>query len=358
MRAIVVAGGTGGHIYPALAIINKIKDREPDSEFLYIGTADRMEKDIIPKKGIPFIGLEMKGLNRKNFFSNVSVLKNFIAAVKKTKSIIDDFKPDIVIGAGGYITAPVLYAAHKKGIPTLIHEQNSVPGVSNKFIGNFADCICVSLPNSLELFPKKKTVYTGNPRSEEIIEVPVKKRTTMGFSKDKRLVVVVMGSLGSTTMTEKIKELLPGFIDKDYQVLVITGEKYFDEYNSLSLPKNVKIEPFLNDLIALMKDTDLIVSRAGASTIAEITAIGLPAILVPSPYVTANHQYKNAKELEDKGACIIVSEDEFSKDKILTEIDSLFASKEKYEKMRKNSKELGIVDSATRIYEEARRVIR
>ena len=167
-----------------------------------------------------------------------------------------------------------------------------------------------------------------------------------------------MGSLGSTTMTEKIKELLPGFIDKDYQVLVITGEKYFDEYNSLSLPKNVKIEPFLNDLIALMKDTDLIVSRAGASTIAEITAIGLPAILVPSPYVTANHQYKNAKELEDKGACIIVSEDEFSKDKILTEIDSLFASKEKYEKMRKNSKELGIVDSATRIYEEARRVIR
>ena len=123
MRAIVVAGGTGGHIYPALAIISKIKEKEHNSEFLYIGTTDRMEKDIIPEKGIPFIGLEMKGLNRKNIFSNVSVLKNFIAAVKRTKKIIDEFKPDIVIGAGGYITAPVLYAAHKKGIPTLIHEQ-------------------------------------------------------------------------------------------------------------------------------------------------------------------------------------------------------------------------------------------
>ena len=175
---------------------------------------------------------------------------------------------------------------------------------------------------------------------------------------EKKLVVVVMGSLGSTTMTKKILSLIPEFNQKNYQVLVITGEKYFEEYEKLDLADHVKIVPFLPDLISLMKDTDLLISRAGASTIAEITAIGLPSILVPSPYVTNNHQYKNAKELEEEGACVIVREDEFSNDKILTEIDRLFDDKSLYEKMVQNSKKLGISDSATKIYEEARRIIR
>ena len=358
MRVIVAAGGTGGHIYPALAIINKIKEKEKDSDFLYIGTTDRMEKDIIPEKGIRFVGLEMSGLNRKNLFSNISVMKKFKKAIKEAMRLMDEFQPDIVIGAGGYITAPVLYAAHKKGIPTLIHEQNSIPGVSNKFISHFANCICVSLPNSVKLFPKNKVVYTGNPRSEEILSVPVKKKSSLGFMDEKKLVVVVMGSLGSTTMTKKILSLIPEFNQKNYQVLVITGEKYFEEYEKLDLADHVKIVPFLPDLISLMKDTDLLISRAGASTIAEITAIGLPSILVPSPYVTNNHQYKNAKELEEEGACVIVREDEFSNDKILTEIDRLFDDKALYEKMVQNSKKLGISDSATKIYEEARRIIR
>ena len=357
MKVIVVAGGTGGHIYPAIAIINKIKEKEKKVEFLYIGTSDRMEKDIIPKLGIKFVGIDMEGLNRKNIFSNVRVIKKFNKAVSKAKEIIKDFKPDVVIGAGGYITAPVLYAAHKLKVPTLIHEQNSIPGMSNKFIGNFSDRICVSLPNSLKLFPKNKTVYTGNPRSEEIINVKKKNKSSLGFNQDKKLVIVVMGSLGSTTMTEKIKELIPGFNNKAYQVLVITGKKYFDDYKNINVSDNVKIVPFMEDLINLMKDSDLIVSRAGASTIAEITAIGLPAILVPSPYVTNNHQYKNAKELEDAGACIIVTEEEFSKDRIIHEIDKIFDNKEEYDKMVVNSRKLGIDDSSTRIYEEMKKII-
>jgi len=357
MRAIVVAGGTGGHIYPALAIINKIKEKEKDSEILYIGTANRMEKDIVPKFGINFVGIDMMGLNRKNIFANVTVLKKFRLAIKEARKIIKDFKPEIVIGAGGYITAPVLYAAHLEKVPTLIHEQNSIPGISNKFIGNFADRICVSLPNSLNLFPKKKVVYTGNPRSEEIISVPKKNKSSLGFIQNKKLVVVVMGSLGSTTMTLKIKELIPEFKNKNYQVLVITGNKYFDDYKEIELSDNVKIVPFMEDLINLLKDSDLIVSRAGASTIAEITAIGLPAILVPSPYVTNNHQYKNAKELEDRGACIIVSEEEFSKDRIISEIDKLFDNKEMYDLMASKCQELGIKDSASRIYDEAKRIV-
>ena len=358
MKAIVVAGGTGGHIYPAIAIINKIKEKERSSEILYIGTKDRMEKDIIPSLGIDFIGLEMKGLNRKNIFSNIIVFKMFRIAYKRAIEIIKDFNPDVVIGAGGYITAPVLYAAHKLKIPVLIHEQNSIPGVSNKFISRFADKICVSLPNSMKLFPKDKVIYTGNPRSEEIIKVHKKKKSSLGFDDNKKLVIVVMGSLGSTTMTKKIKELIPGFNNKNYQVLVITGKNYYDSYKDLEISDNIKVVPFMDDLINLMKDSDLIVSRAGASTIAEITAIGLPAILVPSPYVTANHQYKNARELEDAGACIIVSEDEFSRDKIINEIDKLFDNKKEYDKMVLNSKKLGISDSATKIYNEVNKLIR
>lgn len=358
MKVIVVAGGTGGHIYPALAIINKIKEEEKNSELLYIGTSDRMEKDLIPKMGIRFEGIPMKGLNRQNLLSNIEVYQMFREAVLKARRLIHEFQPDVVIGAGGYITAPVLYAAHKEKIPVLIHEQNSIPGLSNKFISRFADRICVSLPNSVHLFPRKKVVYTGNPRSEEILKVERKKKSLLGFDESKKLVVVVMGSLGSTTMTKKIKELIPGFNNKNYQVLIITGKKYYDDYKKLDISSNIKIVPFMDDLIQYLKDSDLIVSRAGASTIAEITAIGLPAILVPSPYVTNNHQYKNAKELEEAGACRIVTEKDFSKDSIISEIDYIFDHKEEYDTMVKNSKKLGIRDSSTRIYQEIKKIIR
>lgn len=357
MKVIVVAGGTGGHIYPAVAIINKIKEEDKKSEILYIGTTDRMEKDIIPKMGINFIGLEMSGLNRKNIFGNFLVMKKFFTAVNKSKEIIKEFNPDIVIGVGGYITAPVLYAAKMLKCKILIHEQNSIPGLSNKFLGKFADTICVSLPNSLKLFGNSNVVYTGNPRSEEIIEVEKISKTTLGFNKNKKLVVIVMGSLGSITMTKKIKELIPGFKDKDYQVVIVTGKNYIDDYKDVESLENVKLVPFMDNFINILKDTDLIVSRAGASTIAEITAIGLPAILVPSPYVTHNHQYMNAKELEDAGACKIVSEEEFAKDKLIFEIDKLLNDTTLYNKMKESSKKLGIVDSATRIYEEIRKLI-
>ena len=357
MKCIVVAGGTGGHIYPAIAIINKIKENEPDSEFLYIGTTDRMEKDIIPKLGIPYVGLEVVGLNRKNLFKNIQVLKKYNKAVNDAKKEIKKFNPDVVIGVGGYITLPVLTAANSLGYKTLIHEQNSIPGLSNKMLARFANCVCVSLPNSVKLFKNKNVVYTGNPRSEEIIDVRKVSKKSLGLDSSKKLVVIVMGSLGSLTMTKKLKELIPGFKNKDYQVVVVTGKGYIDDYKDVKVSDNVKIVPYLDNFINVMKDTDLIVSRAGASTIAEITAIGLPAILVPSPYVTHNHQYMNAKELEDLGACTIVTEEEFEKDKLIKEIDKLLNNDDKYSKMKEASKKLGVVDSATRIYTEIRKLI-
>ncbi len=357
MRVIVAAGGTGGHIYPALAIIERIKKEDKNSKILYVGTTDRMEKDIVPARGIDFVGVEIKGLNRKNVFSNFSVMKKFLKAIKRSKEIIKEFKPDIVIGVGGYITAPVLYAAHKLHVKTMIHEQNSIPGLSNKFLAKFVDTICVSLPGSIKYFPKEKTVYTGNPRSEEILMIDKVSKSKYGFSSYKKLVLIVMGSLGSTTMTQKLKEAIGKFRGKNYQVLVITGKAYYDEYKELDIPDNVKLLPYTEELIQIMKDTDLMVSRAGASTISEITGIGLPSILVPSPYVTHNHQYLNAKELEDAGACTILEEKDFSGDALCQKIDSILSDKHVYLSMKKASQSFGIKDSLTKIYQEILKLV-
>lgn len=358
MRAIVCAGGTGGHVFPALAIINKMKEKENGSQILYIGTTNRMEKDLVPKLGIEYIGIEMEGMSRKNILKNIVVFVKYQKAIHKAKEIIKKFNPDIVIGVGGYITAPVLIAAHKLKYKTIIHEQNSIPGVSNKLISRYANKICVSLPKTLSYFDSKKVVYTGNPRSEEIISIKPVNKKDFGLIENKKLVVIVMGSLGSTTMTQKIKEIIPAFQTKKYQVMIITGEKYYNSFKNMNLPKNVAVLPFLNNLIHLLKKTDLIISRAGASTISEITAIGLPSILVPSPYVTANHQYLNAKELEENDAAKLISEKDFSIDTIIPAIDEILDKKEVYNRMKKNALKLGVKDSATKFYEEIKKVIK
>lgn len=358
MKVVITAGGTGGHIFPALALISKLKEKDKEVEILYIGTTDRMEKDIIPKEGIPYIGIEMKGLNRKNVFKNIDVMKTYFRAVKKAKNELVKFKPNVVIGFGGYISAPVIYSASKLNIKTIIHEQNSIPGVSNKFLSRYVDKVLVSFKESIKDFPKDKTVYTGNPRSEQIKDIEKISKTTLGFKKDKALVIIVMGSLGSLTMTKKLKETLPLFKNKDYQVLLITGKNYYDDYKDIKLSNNVKLVPFVDNLLGLMKDTDLIVTRSGASTIAEITSIGLPAIMVPSPYVTNNHQYVNAKSLEDDGACIILEEKDFNKDSLVNLLDKTLNDKEKLKSMKESLLKRGVKNSSSRIYEEILKLVR
>ena len=358
MKVVITAGGTGGHIFPALALISKLKEKDKNVEILYIGTTNRMEKDIIPKEGIPYIGIEMKGLNRKNIFKNIDVMKTYLKAVSKAKAELTKFKPDIVIGFGGYISAPVIYAAHKLKIKTIIHEQNSIPGVSNKFLSRYVDKVLVSFKESIKDFPNDKTIYTGNPRSEQIKDIEKIDKTTLGFKKDKALIIIVMGSLGSLTMTKKLKEIIPLFKNKDYQVLLITGKDYYDDYKNIKLSSNVKLLPFVDNLLGLMKDADLIVTRSGASTIAEITSIGLPAIMVPSPYVTNNHQYVNAKSLEDDGACIILKEEDFDKNSLVDLLDKTINDKKKLNSMRSALLKRGVTDSATRIYEEIIKLVR
>lgn len=358
MRVVVSAGGTGGHIYPALAIINKIKEKEPNSEFLYIGTTDRMEATIIPELGYDYVGLEIKGLNRRNPFKNINVLKSFLKAISISKEEIKKFKPDIVLGIGGYVTLPVLYAAHSLKIKTFIHEQNSIPGLSNKLLNKKVDAIGVSLPSSLNHFDKKKTTYTGNPRSEEVITVEKVDKKKYGLSKNKKLVLFVMGSLGSQTINNMMKEILPKFGKKDYEVLFVTGKNYYDEYKKMkNIPSNVKLVPYLNDMLGVMKSTDLIISRAGASTISEITALGLPSILIPSPYVTHNHQEENAKVLENNGASIIIKEKELTDTILLEKIDLVLNDTKRYNEMVRANKKLGISDSATRIYKIIKKLV-
>ncbi len=349
MRIIVSAGGTGGHIYPALAIINKLKERNKDLEVLYIGTTDRMEKDLIPKLGIPYKGIEMKGLNRKKVLKNFQVIKSFRNAIKEIKEIMKEFKPDVVLGIGGYITAPVIIAAHKLGIKTFIHEQNSIPGLSNKILKRKATKIGVSLEDSLKYFKHCDVEFTGNPRSEEAFNAKPLEKKKYGFHDDKKLVVFVMGSLGSYTVTNVIIESIPKIAKKDYEVLLITGKRFLENYEGIKIPKNIKMVPLIDDMLNVLKKTDLIVTRAGASTIAEITAVGVPAVMIPSPHVTHNHQEKNANVLGNNGSAVVIKEKELTSDILLSTIDSLINDDKKLKSMKEASKKLGVRDSATKI---------
>lgn len=357
MRVVISAGGTGGHIYPALAIINKIKKEEPNSEFIYIGTHNRMEKDLIPSLGIPYEGIEITGFIRKLTLENFKTLFLFLKARKKCLKIIEEFKPDVVIGAGGYVTAPVIWAAHKLGCKTFIHEQNSVVGLSNKYLSKYVDKIGVSFDSTLGEFPKDKVVLTGNPCSEKAIQTKVAKKSDFGLSEDKKLVLIVMGSLGSKTVNEKMEEYLYGFRNKNYEILFVTGEHYYDSIKSKRFPSNVKVVPFIKELPSVMKVTDLMVSRAGASTMSEITALGIPTIFIPSPYVTNNHQYKNAEDLVKKDAALMIEEKDLNKISFIHMIDDILEDEKKYKKIKENVSKLGIKDSSTRIYDILKELI-
>lgn len=351
MRVVISAGGTGGHIYPAIAIINKIKEEEPNSSFLYIGTSDRMEKDLIPELGIKYEEISISGLKRKITLDNIKVLFKFLKARNKCKKIIKEFDPDVVIGAGGYVTGPVIWAAKKLGKKTFIHEQNSVIGLSNKYLTRYADKIGVSFESTLNKFPSDKVVLTGNPCSEKALSMKKANKADYGLSKDKKLVLIVMGSLGSNSVNEKIVSFLNDFKNKDYEVMFVTGNSYYEKVKKLKLPDNVKIAPFIYEMPSLMKVTDLMVTRAGASTMSEILVLGVPSIFIPSPYVTNNHQYKNAMDLVRKNAGLILEEKDLTKDNLINLIDSTLSNKEKYQEIKNNLKTMGIKDSGERIYE-------
>ena len=357
MKVVISAGGTGGHIYPALAIINKIKEKEPNSEFLYIGTHNRMEKDIVPKYGIPFKSIEIYGFNRKNLLKNFKTIKCLISAKSKCKKIIKEFDPDIVIGVGGYVTAPVIMAAHSLKIKTFIHEQNSVAGKANLTLSKIVDLIGVSFKSSIKEFPKNKTIFTGNPCMEDAVKKDAMDKKELGLTKNKKLVLFVMGSLGSSKVNNFLVNSMDLFKDKDYEILFVTGKNDYEEISKKKFSKNVKVVPYVENMTRIMKNTDLIVTRAGASTLSEIIALKIPSILIPSPYVPNNHQYINAMDLVNEDAAVLFEEKNLDSKELVNKIDNILNADKKIKQMKKNLEGLYIDGSATIIYDNIKKLI-
>ena len=356
MRVVISAGGTGGHIYPALAIIKKIKEMEPTSEFLYIGTHNRMENEIIPKHNIPFKTIEIYGFS-KNPFRNIKTIKKFIEAYKKTKLLLEEFKPDVVIGVGGYVTGPVIYTASKLGIKTFIHEQNSIPGKCNKFLSKYVDMIGVSMKSSLEAFPKDKVYFTGNPCSEEALNMKPAKKQEFGLTEHKKLVYIVMGSLGSSAITEKLKTSIKLFNKKNYEVMFVTGKNSYEDISKISIPNNVKIFPYVESQARIMKQANLVVTRCGASTLAEIISLKIPSILIPSPYVPNNHQYINGMDFVKKNAGIMIEEKDLTGEMLVKTIDEIINDDKKLGEMKNNLADMGVNDSASQIYKLLKKLV-
>lgn len=357
MKVIITAGGTGGHIYPALAIIDKIKEMEKNSEFIYIGTTNRMEKDIVPKLGIKYVGIEMYGLS-KNVFKDIKILGLIFKNKSKVEKLIREFNPDVVIGTGGYVTYPVIKAAKSLHKKIFLHEQNSIPGKSNKMLAKIADKIGVSFEDSKQYFEKNKVVYTGNPCSERALSIPKIPKTDFGLSKDKKFVLMVQGSLGSSALNEKMKDFLSSIGNENYEVIYITGKNFYDELKSLNFSKNVFIVPYVENLSGLMKEADVIVSRAGASSISEIIALKKPAILIPSPYVANNHQFFNALSCSKNKASIMLEENELDADLLKRQIKTILEDVELQVNMRLNLSKMQKNDSSTTIYETIKDMIR
>ncbi len=360
MKIIVSAGGTGGHIYPALAIIKKFKEKEKNLDVLYIGTHDRMEKDIVPQMGIKYEALEIYGFSKTDIlrdFKNIVLIRK---ALNKCIGIMKKFKPDIVIGCGGYVTYPVIKAAQKLGIKTFIHEQNSIPGKSNVALSKKADLVGISFKNSESYFKKaKKVVYTGNPCGENALDIQKVSKTTLGFSPSSKLIIIVAGSLGSNTFNEKFKAYLSMIDNEKYNVLYITGKSYYENFvKDTKFSKNVKVVPYYNNLASIMKDAYLIISRAGASTISEILALRLPSILVPSPYVANNHQYYNALDLVNMKVADLLEEKNLDPSIIQVMINELVYNEKKYKEMKKMLEKLNVKEASTIIYDEIKEMLK
>ncbi len=358
MKIIVSAGGSYGHIHPAFAIIKKFQEKEKDLEILYIGTHNRMEKDLVPKEGIPYESIEIYGFTRnmKRNFKNIGCISK---AYHKCLRLLQEFQPDVVIGAGGYVTYPVLKAAHKLHIKTFIHEQNSIPGKTNKVIARYADLIGVTFETSIPYFKTKgKVVYTGHPCAKLALEEPKLSKTAFGLSKGKKLVLIMAGSLGSSSLNRKLKEMLYQVKHESFEILYVTGKDNYEEFiKDEQYPSNVFIVPYVDHLTGLLKSCDVVVSRAGAASLFELIALQIPSIIIPSPNVANNHQYYNAKEMYEKGAFWMLEEGSLQSEILLSKIKELLENTVCRTKLTSHMKELSILDSSEIIYNQIKEMI-
>ncbi len=361
MKVIMTGGGTGGHIYPAIAIADKIKKREPDAEILFVGGLRGMEGTLVPNAGYTLETVRVSGFNRKNLFKNFKTLSDLGSGLKSSLKIMDTFKPDIVIGTGGYVCGPVILAAKMRGIKTAIHEQNAYPGITNKILGKFVDQIFLAFKESEKFFEgKKKVVITGNPlRKGFTIADSETDRKKLGIREKDFMILCFAGSGGAA----KVNDAMIGVIREVCQLPEVklhfaTGKNYYDKVidslkeANVAESENVKITEYINDMTTYISAADIVICRAGALTISELTACGKPAILIPSPNVTANHQFHNAKVVESQGGAIILEEKDLTGEKLASAVMKLKTNKEALNKMGKGSRKLGVTNAAEIIYDE------
>jgi UDP-N-acetylglucosamine--N-acetylmuramyl-(pentapeptide) pyrophosphoryl-undecaprenol N-acetylglucosamine transferase len=310
LRVLVSGGGTGGHIFPALSIANEVRRRHPDAEILFVGALGRMEMERVPAAGYKIVGLPVAGFDRKRLWRNFKVLLKLYKSMCLARKVLKDFKPDIAVGVGGYASGPMLKQAQKHGVPTLLQEQNSYPGVTNKMLSSKAKAICTAYDGLERFFPADVIIKTGNPVRADILNCALSQaeaKKTLGFDPDKLLVLSIGGSLGARTVNNAITAALPLFADKDVQLLWQTGKFYADECCATAQKyANVHAQAFISDMAVAYRAADLVVSRAGAGTISELQLLGAATILIPSPNVAEDHQRKNALALVNKDAAVMI----------------------------------------------------
>lgn len=363
LRIIVSGGGTGGHIFPAISIANAVRERWPDSEILFVGAEGRMEMERVPAAGYRIIGLPVAGFNRKNLLKNISVLFKLLKSVRAANKIIADFRPDIAVGVGGYASGPILKAASSKGIPTLLQEQNSYAGVTNKMLAEKATTICVAYEGMERFFPKEKIVLTGNPCRQDLVISEENRRLGYEFfhlDPSRKTILMVGGSLGARTLNASLVAALPDIARSDVQVIWQCGKYYYEDMSRLEregrLPANVRLYDFVSRMDYAYSVADLVISRAGAGSISELCLLQKPVILVPSPNVAEDHQTKNALALVRKDAAVIIS-DADAPSKLFATALSLVHDDDRLKAMSLNIGRLAQRDSAKRIVDEIEKIL-
>ena len=364
LRVVISGGGTGGHIFPAIAIANAIKKKYPYAEILFVGAKGKMEMKKVPEAGYEIIGLDISGFNRKNIFKNFSVLWKLRKSLRLAKKILKDFNPDVAVGVGGYASGPTLEIAASLKIPTLIQEQNSYAGVTNKLLGKKVDKICVAYEGMEKFFPREKIVMTGNPCRQDLFSSAVSREEAYKYFEldpKKKTLLVVGGSLGSRTINRSIIQHINEFSEAGIQVIWQCGELYYFDFK-LELSNRlrggtVRLYDFISRMDLAYKAADLVVSRAGASSISELSILKKPAVLLPSPNVAEDHQTKNAMALVEKGAGILVR-DADAEPTLFEVVKGLIHDDRKLADLSENIGKLAQLNSAERIVDEVEKLIK
>lgn len=349
-KILLSGGGTGGHIYPAVAIADELKRRNPKAQILFVGASDRMEMEKVPQAGYKIKGLNISGLQRSLTLKNLMFPFKLVSSLIKAGKIISDFKPDVVIGTGGFASGPTLYMAHKKKIPTLIQEQNSYPGITNKLLAKEAKKICVAYDDMERFFPKEKIIKTGNPVRQDLLEIDRKHDQAVKafkLDKNKKTLVILGGSLGSKMINLTIEKNLKMIIKENIQVIWQTGKLYYEKYKKYNEMSGVKVFPFVQKMDLLYSAADFLVSRAGAGTISELCIVGKPVIFIPSPNVAEDHQTKNAQAVINKKAALMVKETEL--DEFINVIRLILHDEPKQKELSRNIKKMALPNATKKI---------